>query len=296
MAVIVAVRGEVQVAPSEGEGFAARPELQLLRDDRLTVEPGSFVVVALHNGYLVRLNEGTGLRVDGLASFDDAPTGADLEQRFSALLSPSEREDEALRRSISRVAGWNTRMTAADTIPTQPAQARAAAPASASAKDDEAPTVEVASLPDTAPSGGVAAGPPVAAPPAEAKDDAPRRGADKVEPPKKIGSGPKTRDRSDSDEMGGDVKTSASSDLPAEVTHHSALTGERKTVSLPAPLKQLRQVLARCAGAGAVVRVEIKAGRFVALKINGVASQCTPALIGEAVALTDGWIEMTVTP
>ena len=126
VAVVVAFRGTVTVEPSplgEGATFPAVPELQLLRDDRLVVGPDSFVLVALHNGHVVRLNAGASLRVDAMATFDDPPAGTDLEESFARLLSPSERGDAELRGAITRVAGWNTRMSAAETIAPQPPQA-----------------------------------------------------------------------------------------------------------------------------------------------------------------------------
>ena len=257
-AVVVAMRGDVSVEPSElasGTSFPARPELQLLRDDRLVVGPQSFVLVALHNGHIVRLNEGSRLRVDAMAAFADPPAGTGIEQRFADALSPAERDDVELRGAITRVAGWNTRMSAAETIAPQPAQSAPPLP------QDLPERIEAATA-DTR------------------TGSAPLLGASQ-------------RDLKRTDTKKG--SSSKAADLPNTVDHRD-LADRRTRVGLPGPLRTARAELAKCAGPGAKIRAQVRGKRLVALEIDGVASKCVPGLIGKTVAQSDGWIEMTVQP
>jgi hypothetical protein len=314
VAVVVALRGDVKVETAgEGMSFTAKPELQLLRDDRLVVGPDSFVVVALYNGHMVRLNAGTDLRVDATATFHDPPAGADIEESFAQLLTPSERDDVALRGAVTRVAGWNTRMSAAETIAPQapPTPSLLEAPVRA---EEDAEQIEAGAPPPSAakPAGYSAADQPMdglggggsAEPPQQrttpAKDDAPATdtmpGAKKAKAPNKP--------ESDKDE-GRDAPSSGASskpgptttlDLPKIVVHQADRDGKRTNVSLPGPFVPVRAELAACAGAGAKIRGQISGKKLVELQVNGAAKKCVPGLIGKAVALEDGWIEMTVTP
>ena len=322
-AVVVAMRGDVSVEPSElasGTSFPARPELQLLRDDRLVVGPQSFVLVALHNGHIVRLNEGSRLRVDAMAAFADPPAGTGIEQRFADALSPAERDDVELRGAITRVAGWNTRMSAAETIAPQPAQSAPPLPQDLS-EPSGAATVDVADTKTNQ-------GPPSGASKRNSKptDDAKngggggplQRGSDKARteeplentkpdpssPPQDDTPAPKpegdqkTPEEDKGSSKSSDTKKSSSSkalDLPDTVDHLDR--ADRRThVGLPGPLRAERAELAKCAGPGAKIRAQVRGKRLVALEVNGVASKCVPGLIGKTVAQPDGWIEMTVQP
>ena len=256
-AVVVAMRGDVSVEPSElasGTSFPARPELQLLRDDRLVVGPRSFVLVALHNGHIVRLNEGSRLRVDAMAAFADPPAGTGIEQRFADALSPAERDDVELRGAITRVAGWNTRMSAAETIALQSAQSAPPLP-------QDLPERIKAATADT------------------------RTGSAPL-------SGASQRNLKLTDNKS---SSSKAADLPNTVDHRD-LADRRTRVGLPGPLRTARAELAKCAGPGAKIRAQVRGERLVALEIDGVASKCVPGLIGKTVAQSDGWIEMTVQP
>ncbi len=319
VAVIVALRGDVTVEPSQGGSFAGSEQLQLLRDDSLRVGPGSFVMVALHNGHVVRLNEASALRIDALAPFADAPAGDDLEDRLAALLSPTEREDAALRGAITRVAGWNTRMTAAETIaplprvtdppppervkePVEPdgigALGGVEAPAT---KSGEPQTDEPMKQPTQGadaedadrterprPGKTTAKGPPSPVPPADAPSAEAPDDSTTEEKAKPSTDDKKAPDRKDS--------SSAAGDLPGFVMHTPDGGGATIRTSLPGPLVSKRLELARCAGVGAVIRGRITGKKLVELRVDGAASTCVPELLGKGVGLSDGWIEMTVLP
>ena len=292
-AVVVAMRGDVSVEPSElasGTSFPARPELQLLRDDRLVVGPRSFVLVALHNGHIVRLNEGSRLRVDAMAAFDDPPAGTGIEQRFADALSPAERDDVELRGAITRVAGWNTRMSAAETIAPQSAQSAPPLP------QDLPERIEAATA-DTKVSQALPSG-------ASKRDRRPTDGVElggdggggslpsKPDTDRKV---PKDKASSNSSDTKKKSSSSKALDLPDTVDHLDR--ADRRThVGLPGPLRTARAELAKCAGPGAKIRAQVRGKRLVALEIDGVASKCVPGLIGKTVAQSDGWIEMTVQP
>ena len=312
VAVVAALRGDVKVEPGAGPAFAAVSELQLLHDDRLVVGPDSFVLVALHNGHVVRLNAGTDLRVDAMATFHDPPAGTDLEQSFAQLLSPTEREDVALRGAITRVAGWNTRMSAAETIapqapptPQKPevklegaADGRAADAAEAPSGGASPRLPELADAPADAlgGAGSVAAPeqrPPVRDVPTEAKKSS------KSQAP----AGPAKASEDDASESTQPPSAGAKQpapptglDLPKFVVHQRDLDGQRTRVSLPGPFTLVRAELAACAGAGTKIRGRIAGKKLVELQLDGATRKCVPGLIGKAVALEDGWIEMTVTP
>ena len=328
VAVVVAFRGTVTVEPSplgEGATFPAVPELQLLRDDRLVVGPDSFVLVALHNGHVVRLNAGASLRVDAMATFDDPPAGTDLEESFARLLSPSERGDAELRGAITRVAGWNTRMSAAETVAPQPPQAPPLMQRpSARIEDDARPVTQDPADASGAeqPSGQVAADRPMDSlgaagtvePPQRrsptAKDDAPS--TDDTDVKKPTGSPPaapsggstkpgdKNNDKAKAEPEAESTSSEKPSpprslDLPKIVVHRSD-DGKLLRVSLPGPFVVVRAELASCAGPGAQIRGRIAGKKLVELRIGASPTKCVPGLIGKAVALTDGWIEMTVKP
>lgn len=314
-AVIVAIRGAAEIKPSQGPTFPARAEMQLLRDDHILTWPDSVVVVVLHNQHVVRLTSGD-LRVDAIAMFDERPAGDDLEQRFEQLLTPDERQDPALRGAIARVAGWNTRMTAAETIAPQPASeqrtdgGRPSAPPPIEEDSDsrrsppadpmiDAPTTDIAK--------NAKAGPTIG----EAKK------ADPKEPSKKKSSSSPTDDDGDVGSQGlknpfdppstesnpssspppagktaEDSRTTV--DLPDQVSFRPDDGGKPLRVSLPGPLVTVRASLAACAGAGAKLRVHVVGKKITELKIDGAAGKCEPGLIGKSVGLADGWLELQV--
>jgi hypothetical protein len=311
-AVIVAVRGTAEIQPSQGLAFPARAEQQLLRDDRIVTGPDSLVVVALHNQHVVRLNPGT-LRVDAIAMFDERPAGDDLQQRFEQLLTPDERQDPALRGAIARVAGWNTRMTAAETIAPQPAADRSAPPSAPK------PTEEDGESKPGAPVDPMIDKPTSDIPTSDVEENAKvelKNGAEKKAPTKKKSTSP-----DDADEAGGSLKnpfpsnaepgtesTSSPSPppankksedervpgLPDQVNFRPDDGGKLLRVSLPTPLAAVRASLAACAGPGVKIRVHVVGKKITELKVNGVASKCEPGLLGKSVGLADGWIELQV--
>lgn len=312
-AVVVAVRGTAEIQPSQGLAFPAQPGQQLLRDDRIVTGEGSLVVVALHNQHVVRLSPGT-LRVDMLAAFNERPAGDDLEQRFDQLLTPDERQDPALRGAIARVAGWNTRMTAAETIAPQPKpqprpverleqpdEGRPEPPTGAATKTGAPAPVDPRATDDAPASDRLE--------PARADEDAPERKPAKDRPsksapelpggaggpPTPLESGPPS---SESESHDGKSKKASESKAPARlpdfVSFRPDAGGEQLRVGLPAPLAAVRASLAACAGVGGKIRVHVVGKKISELKVDGAAGKCEVGLIGKPVGLADGWLELQV--
>ncbi len=306
-AVILAVSGSATVTPSRGEPFAARPDQELLADDTIATAAGGLVVLELHNRHVDRVTPGGTLRVDALAVYGEPPAGDDVAERFAALLSPAERGDASLQ-VASRVAGWNMRMTAAQTY----------APLSAPGRRDVdgAPTLEEPVAdgpvegepppppadPSPEPSGG--SGDRRDSPSTELKDPFGRgRNVESSRPRSEPESAPRTDDKKsskrdeDDDSVGGVGKPAAPAgglDLPDQVMFQADSGGKALRVSLPGPLVQRRAELAACAGAGATIRVQVRARKIVAVTVGGAPLKCTAALIGRSVGLDDGWIELRV--
>ena len=329
--VIVALGGGVTIVPRMGQPYPGGPDQQLLRDDSLVTAADSFVVVQLHNGHLVRLGASQRHVVEMLAPFHDPPADDDVEARFVRLLSSEERDDPAMRGAITRVAGWNTRMSAAQTFAALP-------PSAAPVRVDEAP-------PPAPPPP-----PPPAAPklPSEAstaeesksevdRDDTPldglggsaakpkteRSDTKRGRPPPKSGpvSPPESQTESSTrpaDEAPGSsppvpvpvpgspanrspAKQGAPPEsdqgqppaLPKQLRFTPAGGGKAQLLDLPTPLKGAAD-LATCAGAGAKITGRVKDHKLVALAVNG-AVKCQ-ALVGKASTLADGSFELTVTP
>jgi hypothetical protein len=324
--VIVALGGQVTIAPSKGKGFPGRPDQQLLRDDRLVTAGNSFVVVQLHNGHLVRLGADQSNVVEMLAPFHDPQAGEDVEARFVRLLTAEERDNPALSGAITRVAGWNTRMSASQSFAPLPAPERAKemppAPAPVSAepppdrqgqpgapapKNDEGygssaadkPVADTKNVPLEPP------GAPPKPPAAPAKEEAP---AKKKAPPKPEApvdkddatakQGPASPAES---EHAGDgpspaqapgAKTPPAPYLPTEVAFRRASGGQAHTEKLPEPLKSGATGLALCAGAGAKITGIVKGGKLTTLKVDGQLKCQT--LVGKASTLPDGNFELIV--
>ncbi len=323
VAIVVAVRGDVKVRPSRGDTFVARPAQQLLADDRIVTSERSFVIVQLHNGHFVRLHDGSELRVDALAAFLDPPAGDDLEARFFRMLAPEERGDAELGSSLTRVAGWNMRMNAAQTIgpertperapeappaPTEPTKRGGPADVGPVAQDE--PTAEptrVEEQDEDKPRGdGGEDRPTTDARPGNVKrSDAPGS------PP----SLPRVPDASRPGELGGvesgqddgtDTKkaesktkpeSDAALDLPNTVVFKPDDGGKQRTIGLPGPLRAVRAELARCVGAGKRLRAHVVGKTLTELLVAGKpSSECMALLTSKTVAEPDGWIELQVRP
>lgn len=329
--VIVAMGGGVTIVPSKGPAFMGLPDQQLLRDDSLVTAADSFVVVQLHNGHLVRLGASQRNVVEMLASFHDPKAGDDAEARFVNLLKPDERDDPALRGAITRVAGWNTRMSAAQTFAALPATApttaptTAAPPAPATAAEESAPIQATAPTPERLEVRGEsmpASDQPMTDEALRNDAKAPRRDLPGAPPPEsKQASKPKDAPEapaknkrptdgplggvgleSDDDVVGSgggpapSPKSSSSSapELPSKLKFTPASGGAAQLLDLPATLKSGGAALAQCAGAGAKIKGRVKDHKLVELTVDGVA-KCQ-ALVGTANTLADGSFELTVTP
>jgi hypothetical protein len=104
------LRGEVKIVPPGGEPAPAKVGDELRRGDSLRVGAGAFAVLALGNGYLVRVDEGQTLRLAEVAVLDAPPASEDLETQLARLTSEEERA------GAERIAGWHARLQAADSV------------------------------------------------------------------------------------------------------------------------------------------------------------------------------------
>ena len=281
--VIVVATPGVQVEPREGPAFAATQGTMLVRSDRLALGSAadSFAVVELYNGHLVRLSQGADVVVEKLAVFDAPPAGDDLAQRFEKMLRKEELADEDLRGAISRVAGWNSRMTAAETIATMPSK-RELPPAP--------PAVEVQGPPKDAPVG------PMGGP-----EEGDVSLADAPGGPGKTGIGagdkePTTQPRPDAKPLPrtdpADTKKSSETvlDLPDRVGFKPD-DKAMKEIDLPQELKAERKALAACAGRGATVKVRVMHGEIQKIEVSD-GKKCSLSV--KKLALDDGVLQMEV--
>src|SRR5690348_4143948 len=67
VAVVIASQGSAAVLPATGQAFAPAPGTPLLRTDVVTAPPRGFVLLALGNGWLVRVDEEIALAVADIA-------------------------------------------------------------------------------------------------------------------------------------------------------------------------------------------------------------------------------------
>ncbi|MBA3545291.1 MAG: hypothetical protein H0T76_02290 [Nannocystis sp.] len=332
--VIVTMGGGVTIVPSKGPAFKGLPDQQLLRDDSLVTAADSFVVVQLHNGHLVRLGASQRNVVEMLAAFHDPKAGDDVEARFVELLKPDERDDPALRGAITRVAGWNTRMNAAQTFAALPAPASTTVPPTApqartTAAEESTPAADPAPPPTSEQTrtgnGPSASDQPMTdeAPRHDAKQSRPRLelpGSPSPTPPPASRQAPEAKEsprapeerkptddplggigaESDDGVVGGGPAPSPESSsapgpaLPNKLKFTPASGGAAQLLDLPATLKSGGAALAQCAGAGAKISGRVKDHKLVELTVDG-AKKCQ-ALVGKANALADGSFELTVTP
>lgn len=316
--VIVARGGEVTIVPSKGAAFSGLPEEQLLRDDKLVTAANSFVVVQLHNGHFVRLGASQSNVVEMLAPFHDPPAGEDVEDRFVRLLTPEERDDPALSGAITRVAGWNTRMSAAESFAALPAVQQPPMPEAPGSGAPRAPSVSQAPAPISAsPQADMAGGEGRLADEAEPAKQSPKPAPKRRETESKS----ETRRPSPDDAESKSSKESsapptdapkaeeaeeaqvppaappAPAPAPAQLPGQLKFTpakGRARMVDVPEPFKSGAAALAKCAGAGAKVTGSVLQGKVSGLKVNG-ANKCQD-LVGKATTLEDGTFELTVKP
>lgn len=323
--VVVAASSDVRVVPSQGAPFAATEGTMLVRDDRLSTGSGaaSFVVVELYNGHIVRFNQGTSIVVGGISVFGAAPAGDDLAARFERVLRPEEQGDERLRGAISRVAGWNSRMTATETIAPLSAPARSGQDAPGRGQLDDAELGAAAEV-----ANGLELDEPIGrgksdvkkaehsepprdpqdksstSEPSKNKKPAPSESPEPRMPPKNKSpesETPATPD--DAPDAGDGLETSkpeapkpvGTLDLPDKVKFVPE-SGPAETVKLPAALVLGRKVLAQCAGAGAKIKVRIESEVIVEITVEGgTGAKCTEGK-GRGVKLVDGTLELRVSP
>lgn len=318
-AVVVAVNGRATITPSQGTPFVARPDQELLADDTITTEADGFIMLELHNGHVIRVRSGDGLRVDRTAVFAEPAAAGELADRLAAALSTDESRDPRLQ-VAARVAGWNMRMSSAQTFGVQPAAAPVASEETRTGtatprleRDDgpvpgSPPPLEPASDPiteakkreDTASSsknGGKHGG-------LENTRLPGRGGEPEPEPPPK----PDTKSepsKPPKDSSSSEAEDPAAGGAPAPPPKGLALDlpdsidfvpegGVKRHVGLPGPLLAQRKALASCAGAGAKIRAQVKGGKLTRLEVGGAVSKCVPEIVGKKIVLEDGWLELRV--
>jgi hypothetical protein len=312
VAVVVARRGEVTVHPREGSPYPAAPGSELLRDDRLVTGAGGMALVELYNGHVARLGADLGVTVAKISGFDEPPARGDLLARALAVLDERERDDAELRGAITRVAGWSSRMTGAETIAPLPVRSAPAAPVT--------PPPQVGGAGGAAEVGEEAGrgAAPLADPGAaqiEVKNNkgTTRRPADPgVEsvPVKPLDSrGPEADGKATgrpvppAGEAAGEATTAPDASRPEakkqagpELRGRGRFTpegGEARSVAVPAAIDGA--ALAACAGAGAEIRVVVAGGKISAVEVDG-AARCGEGRIGRQIALADGVLELRVSP
>lgn len=100
--------------------FAPLVGMPLLKSDELVVPLGEFLVVALGNGYLVRIDEDLTMRVSDIVLLGAPPARESMAVQLDRLVSQAERT-QAKRMNAERVAGVQSRASAAEAMPAQPA-------------------------------------------------------------------------------------------------------------------------------------------------------------------------------
>ena len=307
-AIVVAVTGEATIRPGQGAPFAAGPDQELLADDIVVTAGDGFVMLELHNGHVVRMRSGEGLRVDQTAAFGEPAAAGALADRLAMALNKQETSDPRLK-VAARVAGWNMRMSSAQTFGVTrapPAEERkldekeitARADAPEPPKTPQLDSVSVDSSANTksigAPGGGgnkdasrtgTAKGktPP---PPPVARTPDPGR----IEPKDSEAKKPSPAEAPAAEAA--EPEADAMLDLPNSVDFLPR-GGAKRSVGLPGPLKAKRHDLAICAGKGVQIRAQVKGGKLVKLEFPG-ADKCSAGIIGGTIALEDGWLELRV--
>lgn len=315
-AIVVAVNGGATIQPSQGAPFAAGPDQELLADDTVVTAGDGFVMLELHNGHIVRVRSGEGLRVDRTAAFGEPAVAGALADRLAAALSADETRSPDLR-VAARVAGWNMRMSSAQTFGVKEAPARTGPPIEESkTAEPEAAPVEDVKLPAAEPSSPGAPTDPGDVPAngdtkkASKKDEKDRdrlegkNAGDRPEPPPTpppVNRTPDDASAPETDPVGSSKpkqsktpETDRGLDLPSSVDFVPD-GGTKRRVGLPGPLLAQRLALASCAGKGVQIRAQVKGKKLVKLEFPG-ADKCGAGLIGKSIALEDGWLEMRVSP
>lgn len=95
--------------------FPAQAALPLTPQDEISTPPGEFLVLALKNGYLVRIDEDLSLRVRDIVLLDAPPARDSLAAQLDRLVTREERAQ------AERIAGSQARRSAADAVPAQSA-------------------------------------------------------------------------------------------------------------------------------------------------------------------------------
>lgn len=104
-ALVVVSEGDHQVV-HEGVLVPAAVDLELEPEDEIVTGMGLFVV-ALHNGWVVQVEEDLEIRVDELAAYGAEPTLVPVEEQLAAF---EDRTPQALSALGERVAGWTLRV------------------------------------------------------------------------------------------------------------------------------------------------------------------------------------------
>jgi hypothetical protein len=95
--------------------FAAQAGLPLIPSDEISTSPGEFLVLALTNGYLVRIDEDLSLRVRDIVLLGAPPAPESFAAQLDRLVTREERA------RAERIAGSQARRSAADAVPAQSA-------------------------------------------------------------------------------------------------------------------------------------------------------------------------------
>ncbi|HEX2569952.1 MAG TPA: AgmX/PglI C-terminal domain-containing protein [Polyangia bacterium] len=95
--------------------FPAPAGLPLTPQDEISTPPGEFLVLALNNGYLVRIDEDLSLRVSDIVLLSAPPARESFAAQLDRLVTANERAQ------AERIAGSQARRSAAEAVPAQSA-------------------------------------------------------------------------------------------------------------------------------------------------------------------------------
>ncbi|MCA9689505.1 MAG: hypothetical protein KC636_07830 [Myxococcales bacterium] len=145
VAAIVLVEGSPQIRSASGQEFAAAVGHPLVRGDVVVAPSDALVIVLLENGYLVRVDADLQVAVHDFALIDQPRSSESISAQVASLLSPEERTRAGGDGLAERIAGFQVRLGAGESLPPESAKDRAVATAPA------APAVGGAPAPDEVP-------------------------------------------------------------------------------------------------------------------------------------------------
>ncbi len=141
VAAVMLIQGTVTIHDGDGS-YPADLGTGLRRSDTVVTGEESAVVLHLHNNHLVRLDEDLELEVADIVLLDAPDIPLDVDSALSSLLYPGERDEMRGADEASRVAGWQSRLSAGHSVGTSEESARAMTRGAPPAAPDPEPANE----------------------------------------------------------------------------------------------------------------------------------------------------------